>query len=504
MKKMKKILIIIVSILLFSSCSIKDNKIADVATNSWTIKKTDNELKLEEIEKTNREAEEKRQKIETIRKKLSIKWLILKWNIHYRNQDYTSALIKYLQIYREVPNDKVVINDLWKVYYNLKNYKKSYSYFSKIKNYEKLDKDLVTKSLISSVSFTTENIDYILWELDTLWLDEQQLFYYKNSVRCKQDFSYCKQKFQDYFSEEIETASWQTIREIKYIPLKDIKTALNNYKNFQIDDLSYKWALVSWVYFKNWLYPLAIETSKDILKDKKDYRPLLKIVAKSYYELWDYIQAKIYLIKYNKLVDDDYEVSYFLWRVYDKLHEYILSTIHLQKALKLWYPDNLDINKRILLNYYELWEIDRMLDVFNKIIDENYDQINETDYELAIYYHILNNKLDSAKEIVKKALIRYPKSEIFNWYMWWILMEEKDTNNSNNKYTEAEKYINKWLEINTKSPMVNLVKWKLEIKLWNIDKAFIYFKKTVWLDPEWDYWKIAKKELENIQINKKQ
>jgi tetratricopeptide (TPR) repeat protein len=81
--------------------------------------------------------------------------------------------------------------------------------------------------------------------------------------------------------------------------------------------------------------------------------------------------------------------------------------------------------------------------------------------------------------------------------MWWILMEE-----NNESYTEAEQFINKWLELNTKSPMVNLVKWKLEIKLWNIDKAFIYFKKTLSLDPDWDFWKIAKKELDNIKINK--
>jgi hypothetical protein len=35
-------------------------------------------------------------------------------------------------------------------------------------------------------------------------------------------------------------------------------------------------------------------------------------VAKSYYELGNYIDAKIYLIKYNKLVENDYEASYFL------------------------------------------------------------------------------------------------------------------------------------------------------------------------------------------------
>jgi tetratricopeptide (TPR) repeat protein len=81
--------------------------------------------------------------------------------------------------------------------------------------------------------------------------------------------------------------------------------------------------------------------------------------------------------------------------------------------------------------------------------------------------------------------------------MWWILMEQ-----NSNFYVDAWKYIDKALEINTKNPMINLVKWKLEIKLGNIDKAFIYFKKTVSLDQDWEFWKIAKDELDNIQINK--
>lgn len=493
---MKK-LVIIIAIILLSSCTLKENNIQN-KTQTWTNQQEQemSEYELTQIQK--KQAEEKKEKIDTIRKKLTLKWLILEWDISLQNQDYTSALIKFLQIHKEIPNDQSVINSLWEIYYNLKNFKKSYSYFSQIKDYNKLDKDLVAKTLISSVELNDENIDYIIEELDTLWLEEQKLFYYKDSVRCKQDFSYCKQKFQDYFNEEITDWSGVTSkREITFPELADIKTALENYEHFQIDDLSYKWALISWAYFTNWLYPIAIETSKDILKDKKDYRPLLKIVAKSYYELWNYIDAKIYLIKYNKLVENDYEASYFLWRIYEKLHEYVLSTIHLQNALKIWYPDSLDVNKRILLNYYELWEIERMLGIFKKIIDENYDEINEDDYELAIYYHILNDELEWAKEITSKAITRFPNSEVFNWYMWWILMEQ-----NSNFYVDAWKYIDKALEINTKNPMINLVKWKLEIKLGNIDKAFIYFKKTVSLDQDWEFWKIAKDELDNIQINK--
>ncbi len=513
---MRITLSILITFLLLTSCNLPQENIKNnLDENTWSEQKINKKDQLSKKEKELLAIEEKKQKIETIKKKLSLKWLIIKWNIYFKNEDYTSALIKYLQIYKEIPNDKSAIKDLWDVYFQLNKYKQSYAYYSKIKDYDKLNIDQVSRALINSVELKDENIDYIIEELKTLPLNEDQLFYYKNSVRCKQDFSFCKQKFQDYFNEEIETWSWKEIREIKFNELQNIKTALEDYDHSQMDDLSYKWALVSWAFFINKLYPIAIETSKKILQEKNDYRPLLKIVAKSYYELGNYIDAKIYLIKYNKLVENDYEASYFLWRIYEKLHEYVLSNIHLQKALKLWYPDTLDIRKRLLINYYEVWEIDKMLSIFEEIINENSEEVDETDYELAIYYHILNNKLKTAEDITAKALIKYPNNEVFYWYMWWILMEEINKkiisnaliweNNEINKettYKESEIFIDKWLLQNPKNPMLNFVKWKLEVKLNHPDKAFIYFKKTISLDKDWEFENLAKEELKNIKINK--
>jgi hypothetical protein len=58
--------------------------------------------------------------------------------------------------------------------------------------------------------------------------------------------------------------------------------------------------------------------------------------------------------------------------------------------------------------------MNRMLKIFEKIVDNDSEKITKNDYELAIYYHILNNKLDEAKIITTKALIKYPNSEIFD------------------------------------------------------------------------------------------
>jgi len=420
--------------------------------------------------------------------------------------------------------------------------KKAYSYYSQIKDYKKIDKDRTAITLISSINLNDENLKYLNSELDSLILSEEQLFYYKTSITCKKNFNLCKKLFSDYFTnrdikdqeekENIEVWTWVLIKKEKFEELENIKTALENYENFKIDDVLYKWALISWAFFENLLYPVAIETSKSLLKEKKDYKPLLKIIAKSYYELWNYVDSKVYLIKYNKLVKDDAEASYFLWVIYERLHEYILSTIHFKKAIKLWYENNLDLSRRILFNYYELWEIERMLTVFKTIINEHELEITQDDFSIAIYYNIVNEEMNDAKIFAKKALKRFPESEIFNWYMWWILMDEIDSkpqeikNTEDNTsmswskveetetikdeiekeepdlYKQAEEYIEKWLEINPKNPMITLVKWKFEMSKWNLKKAFIYFKKTVSLDNNWDFWNIAKEELERIKTNK--
>ena len=517
---MQKILLLSLIITLISSCTLTKTEESN-NTNTWKII---SEVSIaEKIQnKEQLEAEAKKQKIETIRNKLALKWLILKWDINLENGEYTSALVKYLKIHKEIPNDKDTIKKLWDVYYNLKKFDKAYSYYSQVKDYDGLDKDIASLALIYSKSLNTGNIEYINNELDNLWLWKEQLFYYKNSIICIKDYSLCRQNFQNHFKENklkdaiISTWTWESIIESE--ALNNIEDAFENYENFQLEDLWYKWALISWAFYENWLYPVAIDTAKILLIERSDYKPLLKLIAKSYFELWNYVDSKLYLIEYNKLIKDDNEASYFLWVVYSRLHEYMLSSIHFKKALRTWYENTYELNKRLLINYYELGEIEKMLEIFRLLLKENKNEITIYDYDLAIYYHIVNEKLEDSKVITKEALRKFPESEIFDWYMWWILMEEINEekrleesnyeengteiiNNNINLYLKAEKYIDAWLELNSKSPMLTLVKWKIELSKGDIEKAFIYFKKTVSLDNNWDFWKIAKKELNNIKVS---
>jgi len=528
MNKKTIITFFITSIILFwlNSCT-KTNIEDKVKTNTWSKTET-NTWKIEE-DLTAKADVNKKDKIEELRKRLALKWLIIRWDDNLNNWEYISALVKYLQINKEIPDDKSILQKIGDTYFELHKYDKAYSYYIQVKDYNSFDRNKTARSLIFSKKLDEENIKNILEELNTLWLTYDELFYYKTSLECSLDFSECRKEFHDFFDKrtasEQNDQTWTTLQQEKFPELENIWNALNSYDNFQVDDLTYKAALMSWAFYENWLYSIAIETSKEILKDKKDYKPVIKILAKSYYELGLYIDAKLTLIKYKEIEPNDSEMSYFLWVVYEKLHELILSTVHLNKALDEWYPNKLEVYKRILYNYYEMDNIDKMLDVINEMVTNSKDEMTIDDFNIVIYYSLVNNTLKEAKTYTSYAIEKYPNSEVFNWYMWWILMEEQSniplenyissstwsiestwsTDEINKmalerKYKSAEEFINKWLRQNNKNPMLNLVKGKLEMNKWNYKQAYVYFSKTVSLDENWEFWELAQSQLSKIEI----
>lgn len=432
------------------------------------------------------------ERLKILKKKIALKWLIAKWDLYFENLEYTTALTQYLQVHKEVPEDRETNLKIWDIYYNLNKYDKAYEYYSTIKNYQNLDKTKAVLSLINSTYSWSGSLWKLNNEIDTLWLSKEDNFYYKNSLICIQDFSLCRANFQEVF--DTKTWTWTIFENSK--KLKTVYDAFTNYYNFKIDDLTYKAALVSWSFYQNWTYFIALETSKSILEKNENYKPILKIAAKSSYELWQFKEAKNFLIEYNKVDSSDYEASYFLARIYEKLNDKILSTIHYNKAIKLWYPDLNDIRRRLIFIYYELNDNEKMLSIFKELIDSNDKNLNINDYNLAIYYHILNDDLKTALKYSDLAKIKFKDSELFYWYNSWIMLQNE--NISDYQLKQVWNNINKAIEINNKSPMIIMVKWIFEFKQEKYDDAFTSFKKAIALDKNKEYTETTKYWLEQI------
>ena len=163
-------------------------------------------------------------KIDILKKRLSLKWLIQDGDIHFQNEEFTRALAKYLQALKESPNDESIKNKIWNIYFKLHKYEQAYKYYSQIKNYSQLDIHRAIRSLFYSVELNGNKTIFVLEEINSFWLPEDQKFYYKTSIECTKSFVSCKDNFTNYFKnleginepsdEQNETQSW-TIQEEK-------------------------------------------------------------------------------------------------------------------------------------------------------------------------------------------------------------------------------------------------------------------------------------------------
>lgn len=499
------LIILLISLIILLMKTRENNNLKNNLNNSWITEENTwvllnwliNEEDIKNLTKNQIDS-----KIITLKRKFSLKWLIEKWDIYFKQEEYSIALTKFIQILKEIPNDYETINKIWNIYYELKKFDKAYYYYKQIKNYVNLDKQRAINSLIFSYTnkFSKENLNYIIKEINKFKLDEKQFFYYKNSLSCIEDFSICKLNFQNYLKQE-ETQTWiiewtWILNIEKNSDLLKIKDAIINYDNFKLEDLSYKNALISWAFFSNWLYPIAIETSKKILIEKPNYKPILKILAKSYYELWLFEEAKNFLIQYNKIDEEDPEISYFLWVIYQKLHDYVISSIHLKKSIELWYSNSIEARRRIIFNYSEVWETEKMLKSFQELISNEKKNLKIEDLSLAIYFHIINSKLKIAKDMTNFAINNFEDKAIFYWYLWWINLEE-------NWKVEwslelSEKNLQLAYQLNDHNSMINYLLWLIESKKWNTKKALEYFKTSINLDEKWEFWIRAKNILKTI------
>ena len=458
-----------------------NNKDSFNLTQTWSIKEDVNTQKKSS-------QDEVKKNIEKLRKRFALKWLISLWDSYSWNGYYLLALKKYLEAYKKNPQDENIIHKIWDTYFSMKKYNLAYKNYKKIKDYNNLNKDKAILALLYHKEISRKKFDYFYKEMESFNLWEQKLFYYKTVLTCIEDFHSCKKIFQDYI--------YLSSKDIELIEeLQNIKNAIENYKNFKVDQVYYGDALLVWSFFQNELYPISIHLWKEILEEKHDYKPILKIIWKSYFELWDYEFAKKYLSSYYELQQDDVDAIYLLWIINLRLKNYVISNIFLNKALNMWHEDDLNIKRSLVFNYYELWSIEKTLEGLKYII-ENIDKITIIDFKLAIYHHIIHDKIELAESFAIKALEAYPKEVYFYGYLWWIYIQKWDLN-------LAEKNINNWLELDTKNTMLLYYKWVLEIKKWNNLGSIIYFKKVLREDKDWEFWKLSRKRLDEIKSNKK-
>ncbi len=498
---MKKFLIIlfILSLFLLNSCSnendskkinpdsiTKENTPSDISLSEQALKKIQSEQEKKDIKsvdwmKLMSSADKKKlikQRYDILKTRLSLKAIIKKWDYFLDHSQPRAALVKYLEVLEKNPWDDKILAKIGDTYFELKKFKKALEYYLEVKNKKVVNKEKFDFALFAGInlkdSTERENMRQIIVSTS---LSKEDKIYYSISLTCITNFEKCKNDFGTYFKKNKKI--WNS--------MNNIKIAIDKNKNFQAKSSSYEKALFINAFYKNKTFPLVTIMWEKLLKEFPWYLPALNLLWISYYELWKYDEAKEYLLKiYNNNTErNNYKIAYILWVINLKNWEFIASNLYFNVALKRWYKNKIELRRRLIYNYAKLWQKKAMLAEFDKLLSQK--DISIDDLTLAIYYNILAWNEIKALKYIELWIKKYPKDPIFYWYLWWIYRENWDLKKS-------QKYLEKWYEMDDKNPFVLLNLWYLEEQKQNYSKAIIHFSATVWLNRNWEFWELAKKE----------
>lgn len=435
-----------------------------------------------------------RSKIDIIKKRLADKGIIIEGDSYYRNNQLSLALKKYLEFYKKNPNDPLILEKIAMTYFEMKKFWSSLNYLEKLSPLPESQKEIFALSLLYSQDLQIpENRTQIEETFQENIFSEEEMFYYTTSLKCIWDFHACKVDFQNYFgSGSTETSSTGSTKSTLPV-LKNIGDALRNYENFQVDDISLKNAYLIWALYHNKLYPISIILWEMLLQEKPGYKPILKIVAQSYYELGKYENARNTLWDFYVQDASQADVSYMLGIIHEKLKDYVLSNIHLSKALELWYTPSIDVRRQLIHNLYILENDEAMLEAFKNLIEQE-STIEATDLGLAIYYHILHDKMSEAQQWSKKGQELFPENGDFYAYEWWILRESGNLE-------EALPLLQWALGKDQENPFLLINIAYTTQALWKNWISSVYFKKVIEVAPGTQWALQAEKELESISQN---
>ncbi|MFA5916744.1 MAG: tetratricopeptide repeat protein [Candidatus Gracilibacteria bacterium] len=437
------------------------------------------------IENTEISKEYIKSKLDIIKNRVKVKDIISKGDNYFENEQLGLAIIQYKIALTKNLNDYKLIEKIGDIYFAMKNFNEAKSYYLKLINNNNInfDNNKYILSVIFSADLTKKtNFSLVKKEITQNVKDKEKVFFYTNSIYCLEDFHLCKKIFDEKIITEKDTLKSEELIEIKNIS--------KTYKDFGYVDLYYKNTLIIGTFMKLKLYPIAITLSKELLKEKEDYKALIQIIAQSYFELGDYKNSYEYLKKYFEQTPTDSNAAYMLGILDLKLQDYILSNIFLNKASYLGYKDTLNIKRKIAYNYYMLGEKEKMYTTFDDIIKTE-KEVTKDDINIMINYAIENQRGDKAYEWTKIGLKLFPKESLFYAYMGKL---EFDTG----KQGLAILYVKKGLELDKNNQLLNYLFALINKKENKMDEAKTYFQKAYNANKTSSLANEIEKELENL------
>ncbi|MDC0506246.1 tetratricopeptide repeat protein, partial [Candidatus Gracilibacteria bacterium] len=306
--------------------------------------------------------------------------------------------------------------------------------------------------------------------------------YYTTMLDCVDDFHTCKKTYQDYLSTGTGSIGNK---------LLSISGAISQYEDFQTDQLYFKDTLIVKSFYDEKNYPIVIDLGKKILIEQPGYRPVMKMIAQSYFELGNYNEAKQYLNDLYELDKQDPDVAYMLGVINRELGELVLSNILLNQAIKNKYTPSVFPYRFLINNYLDLDRPTQALQSFDELLSGSSGSITKDDILLASYYNIIYDNLPKAESIINSGIQAFSEEADFYGFLGWIYKEKLD-------FVLAMEQLEKGYELDSKNAMISLNIAQVHLLEKEKKQAIIYLKQTVKNDKGGQFGSVAQDLLDEL------
>ena len=452
----------------------ENNISSQLEYESWSNLSEDEQM--EEVHDDRSEAV--RNRIESIRKRHELRDMFISAEAYLEWGQQALWLKTLLDVYRENPEDGIVVTKIAETYFEMKRFWSALNYYMRLPSLTERQKHRVILLYFYTQDITTQEwAETILQALEDLRISEQDLEYYRLSLACIHNNSQCLEPFTSYIA---------SLDEITSTKLNDMRLAIRNYQSFGLDEeyLLHTYMITEW--YRQDLYPLAIELGWKIMTTRESYKPAIKLVWHSLFELWQYNEAREVLTRFHRLDDSDPWVNYMLGIIYAKTRDSVLANIFLRRALDLWYSSTLNLRRHIAYNFALIESQHNLLSSLRDLItyEEAYEK---TDLSLAIYYHILYESYDAAIEFSRLGQERFSDDAYFYGYEGWAHRELWNPES-------AIAVLQEWLNTIPDNPFLYLQLAFALKETWNEQSMKVVLDTLLSLDISSEYRQIAHRE----------
>ncbi len=331
----------------------------------------------------------------------------------------------------------------------------------------------------------------LLYEKQIITSSKKNFYFFLVDILSNWDIKYIKDKI----SEIIKTVDEQTYKDL----LINIQKDINTYENSKWSPKYYFKALVALDLLKFWYFWLAKNIASQVYIEDDNYILPIQILAYSYFYMWNYNKSNEYFQKL-KMQDKspNNEYNFFIWVSYYMLWKYTKALLYLsQTPISNIYW--IDVLRYKLLSYIQIDDKKHIIASIENLLQK---KLNYVDYYNIFKYLLFKCKKcykDNIKliiKLVKKCYIDLDKEHQYVcWYWKWnLFLKYKKTAIAVQYFKLLSKYFQDPYIWNT------LAKYYEEKHQYK--KARYYYLKELLFTSDEDKRKEIKEKIKNIFLKK--